>query len=77
MLQFLHSELGGRLDSESASELLAKGRLAALLAPGESSLFSASIREFLVPSPGTPGEGEGEGDLEWVGQTFLSVFPWG
>jgi hypothetical protein len=47
VLQFLHSELGGRLDSESASELLAKGRLAALLAPGESSLFSASIREFL------------------------------
>jgi hypothetical protein len=47
MLQFLHSELSGRLDSESASELLAKGRLASLLAPGESSLFSASIREFL------------------------------
>jgi hypothetical protein len=47
VLQFLHSELGGRLDSESASELLAKGRLAALLAPGESSLFSSSIREFL------------------------------
>jgi hypothetical protein len=47
VLQFLHSELSGRLDSESASELLAKGRLASLLAPGESSLFSASIREFL------------------------------
>src|ERR1700736_3424046 len=47
VLQFLHTELGGRLDSESASELLAKGRLAALLAPGESSLFSSSIREFL------------------------------
>src|SRR3984957_9624371 len=47
VLQFLHTELGGRLDSESASELLAKGRLASLLAPGESSLFSSSIREFL------------------------------
>jgi hypothetical protein len=47
VLQFLHSELSGRLDSESASELLAKGRLATLLAPGESSLFSGSIREFI------------------------------
>jgi hypothetical protein len=47
VLQFLHTELSGRLDSESASELLAKGRLASLLAPGESSLFSASILEFV------------------------------
>jgi hypothetical protein len=47
VLQFLHSELSGRLNSESASELLAKGRLASILAPGESSLFSSSIREFL------------------------------
>src|SRR6202023_2145751 len=47
VLQFLHSELSGRLDSESASELLAKGRLASLLAPGESSLFSSSIGEFV------------------------------
>jgi hypothetical protein len=47
VLQFLHSELSGRLDSESASELLAKGRLASLLAPAESSLFSTSIREFV------------------------------
>jgi hypothetical protein len=47
VLQFLHTELSGRLDSESASELLAKGRLASLLAPGESSLFSASIMEFV------------------------------
>ena len=47
VLQFLHSELSGRLDSESASELLAKGRLASLIAPGESSLFSGSILEFL------------------------------
>ena len=47
VLHFLNSELSGRLDSESASELLAKGRLASLLAPGESSLFSASIREFV------------------------------
>lgn len=47
VLEFLHGELSGKLDSESASELLAKGRLAALLAPGESSLFSGSIREFV------------------------------
>ena len=47
ILQFLHSELSGRMDSESASELLAKGRLASLLAPGESSLFSTSIGEFV------------------------------
>ncbi len=47
VLHFLHAELSGRLDSESASELLAKGRLATLLAPGESSLFSGSIQEFV------------------------------
>jgi uncharacterized protein len=47
VLEFLHGEVGGKLDSESASELLAKGRLASLLAPGESSLFSGSIREIV------------------------------
>jgi hypothetical protein len=47
VIEFLHAEMSGRLDSESASELLAKGRLAAILAPGESSLFSGSIREFV------------------------------
>jgi hypothetical protein len=47
VLEFLHGELSGNLDSESASELLAKGRLASLLAPGESSLFSGVIREFV------------------------------
>jgi hypothetical protein len=47
VIEFLHGEMSGRLDSESASELLAKGRLAAMLAPGESSLFSGSIREFV------------------------------
>src|SRR3984957_5053709 len=47
VLQFLHSELSGRMNSESASELLAKGRLASLLAPGESSLFSSSIGQFV------------------------------
>jgi len=47
VLEFLHGELSAKLDSESASELLAKGRLASLLAPGESSLFSGSIREFV------------------------------
>jgi hypothetical protein len=47
MLQFLHTELSGKLDSESASELLAKGRLASLLAPGETSLFSGALGEVL------------------------------
>src|SRR4029077_6886179 len=47
MLEFLHSELSGKLDSESASELLAKGRLASILAPGETSLFSGALGAVL------------------------------
>jgi hypothetical protein len=47
MIEFLHNELSGKLDSESASELLAKGRLAALLAPAETSLFSGALGEVL------------------------------
>jgi hypothetical protein len=47
VLEFLHAEVGGRMDSETASELLAKGRLAAALAPSESSLFSGAIGEFI------------------------------
>jgi hypothetical protein len=47
MLEFLHTELSGKLDSESASELLAKGRLASLLAPAETSLFSGALGEVL------------------------------
>ena len=47
VLKFLHAEVGGRMDSETASELLAKGRLASALAPGESSLFSGAIGEFI------------------------------
>src|SRR6516225_7556573 len=47
MLEFLHSELSGKLDSESASELLAKGRLASVLAPGETSLFSGALGAVL------------------------------
>jgi hypothetical protein len=38
---FLRTDLAAQLNSESASELLAKGRLAQLLAPEASSLFSA------------------------------------
>ncbi len=63
VLQFLHTELSGRMDSESASELLAKGRLASLLAPTESSLFSTSIREFVqneVSSGGVSSFGSSE-----------------
>ena len=46
--EFFRTEFSGKLDSESASELLAKGRLALLLAPGEtSSLFSGSFGEWL------------------------------
>ena len=47
MLDFLHSELSGKLDSESASELLAKGRLASILAPSETSLFSGALGAVL------------------------------
>ena len=47
MLEFLHTELSGKLDSESASELLAKGRLASLLAPAETSLFSGALGQVL------------------------------
>jgi Domain of unknown function (DUF4912) len=46
--EFFRTEFSEKLDSESASELLAKGRLALLLAPGEtSSLFSGSFGEWL------------------------------
>ncbi|MGA8658623.1 MAG: DUF4912 domain-containing protein [Chthoniobacterales bacterium] len=45
---FLKEELYSKLGSESASEILAKGRLAELLAPAESSLFSGSLRELLA-----------------------------
>jgi hypothetical protein len=46
--EFFRTEFSEKLDSESASELLAKGRLALLLAPGEaSSLFSGSFGELL------------------------------
>src|SRR6516164_9367704 len=47
MLEFLHSELHGKLDSESASELLAKGRLASILAPGETSVFGGALGAVL------------------------------
>jgi hypothetical protein len=47
MIEFLHNELSGKLDSESASELLAKGRLASLLAPAETSQFSGALGEVL------------------------------
>ena len=44
----LKEELYSKLGSESASEILAKGRLAELLAPAESSLSSGSLRELLT-----------------------------
>jgi hypothetical protein len=40
LTSYLQTNLASRLDSESASELVAKGRLAQLLAPEASSLFS-------------------------------------
>jgi hypothetical protein len=46
--EFFRTEFSGKLDSESASELLAKGRLALLLAPAEaSSMFSGSFGQLL------------------------------
>jgi hypothetical protein len=44
--EFFQKEFAGKLDSESASELLARGRLAELLAPAESSLFSGALRQL-------------------------------
>jgi hypothetical protein len=41
LTSYLRADLAAQLDSESASELLAKGRLAQLLAPEASSMFSA------------------------------------
>jgi hypothetical protein len=41
LASYLRADLAPQLDSESASELVAKGRLAQLLAPEASSLFSA------------------------------------
>jgi hypothetical protein len=46
LTNFLRADLATQLDSESASELLAKGRLAQLIAPEVSSLFSAFREVF-------------------------------
>jgi Domain of unknown function (DUF4912) len=46
LTDFLRSDLAAQLNSESASELLAKGRLAQLIAPEVSSLFSAFREVF-------------------------------
>ena len=48
VIEYLRGELGESLNSESASELIAKGRLASLLAPFESSLFSGSLGRILA-----------------------------
>src|SRR3984893_17941404 len=60
LTSFLRTNLAAQLDSESASELLAKGRLAQLLAPEASSMFSA-FKEILG------------GRLSSVGLSSLSV----
>jgi hypothetical protein len=60
LTSYLRTDLAAQLDSESASELLAKGRLAQLLAPEASSMFSA-FKEIL-------GAG-----LSSVGPSSLSV----
>jgi hypothetical protein len=48
VIEYLRGELGQDLNSQSASELLAKGRLASLLAPIESSAFSSSLGKILA-----------------------------
>jgi hypothetical protein len=48
VIDYLRGELGSSLNSESASELIAKGRLASLLAPSQSSLFSGAIGRILA-----------------------------
>ncbi|MBV9488679.1 MAG: DUF4912 domain-containing protein, partial [Verrucomicrobia bacterium] len=42
--EFIRRELETKLDSGAASELLARGRLAEMLAPGETSLFSGILK---------------------------------
>ena len=46
--RFLRQELESNLDSSGASELLARGRLAAILAPSETSLFSGALQGALA-----------------------------
>ncbi|HEY0793684.1 MAG TPA: DUF4912 domain-containing protein [Chthoniobacterales bacterium] len=46
--EFLRRELESNLDSSGASELLARGRLAAMLAPAETSLFSGALQAALA-----------------------------
>jgi Domain of unknown function (DUF4912) len=52
---FLRAEIHARLDSELSSENLAKSRLAELLLPAESSLFSGSLRQALAQEIGSGG----------------------
>jgi hypothetical protein len=53
--QFLRRELETKLDSGAASELLARGRLAEMLAPGETSLFSGVLKAAITSELSSAG----------------------
>jgi hypothetical protein len=76
---YLRTDLAARLDSESASELLAKGRLAQLLAPEASSLFSGfqeifgrGLSSAEVSSLGAPAAAESSETLAASSESLAS-----
>jgi hypothetical protein len=79
LASYLRTDLAAQLDSESASELLAKGRLAQLLAPEASSLFSgfqeifgAGLSSAGVSSLGVPAAAESSETLAASSESLAS-----
>ena len=74
--QLLRKHLAERLNTESASELAAKGRLSELFGPGESSLFSALGGASLFSALGGASLFSGVG-ASWSAQPFGAEKPGG
>ena len=79
LASYLRTDLAAQLDSESASELLAKGRLAQLLAPEASSLFSGfqeifggGLSSAGVTSLGVPAAAESSETLAASSESLAS-----
>ena len=79
LASYLRTDLATQLDSESASELLAKGRLAQLLAPEASSLFSGfqeifgrSLSSAGLSSLGAPSAAESSETLAAGSESLAS-----
>jgi hypothetical protein len=79
LASYFRTDLVTQLDSESASELLAKGRLAQLLAPEASSLFSgfqeifgAALSSAGVSSLGVPAAAESSESLAASSESLAS-----